>query len=101
MTHEQFMTAAIEIADGCSIFIDDNFYQHDSSRAVSINFVYRDTEAEHGVSCKSTEQYTDHAGVIIENRETRYQSCLMDLKLIIFNAQKAKGNAWRDENEAA
>ena len=94
MTHEQFMTAAQEIADGCSIFVDDNIHRANNSRSLAMRIVFDDPTSSDGLGCKATGQ---HKG------DNRYQDCLMDLKLIIFNAQKQPANteAWRDENEAA
>ena len=94
MTYEEFRAAAIEISQGNSVFIDDDiFYQGRS--VVSVSIVYPDAEGdEYGNSCIRTKGYFG---------DTRYQDCLMDMKLQIFNKQKEAANTqgWREENKGA
>lgn len=91
MTYQEFKQATQMVAQGNSVFIDNNIHST-GLETISFSIVYDDPENgdENGNGCLRTKA---HHG------EHRYQDCLMDMKLQIFNLQKqpANTNAWRDE----
>ena len=95
MTYQEFKQGAQMIAQGNPVFISERTY-FNGRDGISFSIVYKDAENgdENGNGCVHTEIYEG---------ENRYQDCLMDMKLKIFNLQKEpkNKNAWREENEAA